>query len=171
MPAWMEEEAKRRREVWERDRPQRRLAKTAQRRREPLGKRVHNLEVQLTLASTMAAGAITSSGGKGGGPDSKMPPAAVPSFSGEHPRELARLFKLLEATVERLERIADADPQSPLRSDEITPLLVWDYEGYSAADAAALEPLFGSAEAVRRARRAEGRKGEDGKPARDGGKL
>lgn len=158
---WLDAHAAERRAAWEADRPRRAAERRAARRREPLSRRIHSLEVRLVLSSGIAAGAIASSGG-GSGPDSKLPPRAEATYGGEHPRELRRLFRLLEEVVERLERLAESDPQSPLEGEEIDAALVRDYEGYSAEDASRLEPLFGSPEAVRRARRAAGRKGEDG---------
>jgi hypothetical protein len=159
--AWLEAESARRREVWEAGRAVRRQQARERRRSETLAKRVHRLEVMLALSATAPAAAI-SGGGGGTKPDSQIPPAAEVSFSGEHPRELQRLLRLLEATVERLEALADAEPGPVLDSTDIDRSLVEDYEGYTAEDASALEPRFGSPEAVRRARRNAGRAGNDG---------
>lgn len=158
--AWLEEECQRRREAWEVERPQRRLARRSARRAEPLSRRMHRLEVQLAVSSGMPAAAI---GGRSGGtPDSQAPPDAVVAFGGEHPAELARLLSLLERVVEKLEALADPDPQEPLAGTDLDRLLVSEFEGMSAEDVSALDPLFGSPEAVRRARRRAGRSGYNG---------
>jgi hypothetical protein len=149
---WLEEESKRRRALWEHGRPARRRAAREARRSEPLSRRVHRVEVMLALSATAPAAAISGAGG-GSGPDSQVPPPAEQSFSGEHPRELRRLLALLEGTIERLERLAESDPQEPLTGTDLDRRLLEEYSEFSDEDAAALEPLFGSAEAVRRTRR------------------
>jgi hypothetical protein len=151
--AWLDAEAKRRRAAWEAERPQRRLAKRAARESQPLFRRVYALEMLLTLSAALPA-AVISGGGGGSGPDSRIPPDATLSFSGEHPRDLQRLFRLLTDTVRRIEAFADSDPQEPLESEDIDRVLLTEFDGYTAEDAVALEPLFGSPEAVRRVRRA-----------------
>lgn len=147
--------------MWEAGRAVRRQQAREARRSETTAQRVHRLEVMLAMSATAPAAAI-SGGGGGTKPDSQIPPAAEVSFSGEHPRELSRLLRLLDDVVERLERLAESDPQEPLTGTDIDRSLLEDYEGYSPEDASAIEPLFGSPEAVRRARRAAGRSGNDG---------
>lgn len=158
---WLDEHANARHEQWEGERTQRRIAARARRRAKPLHTRVFDLGVELHLSSSVPAARISGGGGHKK-PDSEIPPAAEQSFSGEHPRELKRLWRLLEEVVGRLEALADNDPQEPLTGSDLDRRLFDEFVGYTPEEACLLEPLFGSPEAIRRARRNAGLKAGDG---------
>lgn len=162
-PQWLEEEAARRREVWERGSTARRAARQQAREREPLFRRVHRLEVQLALTSPLEAARIAGGGG-GSGPGSKLPNPVTQTYGGEHPAELARTWRLLADVVRRLEGMADgsaANGREPLITEDADRLLL-SLEGYTPEEASSLEPRLGSPEAVRRARRRLERSAKDG---------
>jgi len=160
---WLDAEADRRREAFDRDRAQFARDRQSERRGLPRHERLRLIEVQLALSSGSRAGNIEEAV-SGSGPGSKPPPRQSEAFGGENERDTARLLNLITATVERLEQLSDArTSRSDLISEDVDKMLV-KHVGLSPGDVSALDPIFGSSEAVRSARRRLDLRPETGEP-------
>jgi hypothetical protein len=153
---WLEKEAAKRREAFDRERAQERIARLARREREPLNRRLFGVESAIVLASTSkAAGGGEGSGGK---PDSKAPPPADSMEVGRaHPDEARRLLRIVKDAVRKLEALVDEQQYAgaarpDLFGSDLDELLRTQYRGYSPEDVALLEPSLGTAAAVRKSR-------------------
>lgn len=152
--AWLDAHAQERRERFDRDRDQERIARAARREAMPLSVRLRALEMRILTASTVSAPA---DGGRGGKPGSKPPPRVeMLEVGGADPEEVERLLRLVRDGIAKLEDLVDGSrhigEHALLTGTDLDRMLRTKYRGYPPEDVSALEPALGSPEAVRRAR-------------------
>jgi hypothetical protein len=150
---WVNAEADRRREIFDAAQQQHARDRQATRKALPRFERLRLIEVQLMLASGTRAAGFDQTPISTSKPGATPPPRQSEAFGGENERDVARLFRLVTATIERLEQLSDARAgRSDLISEDIDKMLA-QHAGMPAADVSALDDRFGSPAAVRAARR------------------